>query len=189
MDNLISASPQYGLPIRPAASSRNATLAALWRSYDAQPVQLQRTREGRNLSRERYRRAEEFMYSLDPDVPDEWSDFLYFAGIVFQLALSSHLLDVGFPDAWCARHIGLHVDRSLAYANASGLGYECAETARLAKVLAPYWKWNHRNLVDRLRPVDGGFTPNEVRALLGALIDHVSQVTGHSRSRRRMARS
>ena len=189
MDNLVPVSTQRSLSVRPAASSRNATLAALWRSYDAQPVQLQRTREGRNLSRERYRRAEEFMPSLAPEAPGDWPDFLYSTGIVAQLALSSHLLDVGFPDAWCARHIGLHVDRSLAYANASGLGYECVETARLANVLAPYWKWNHRHLVDRLRPVDGGFTPNEVGALLGALIDHVSQVTGHSRSRRRMARS
>ena len=134
MDNLVPVSTQRGLPVRPPASSRNATLAALWRTYDAQPVQLQRTREGRNLSRERYRRAEEFMPSLAPEAPGDWPDFLYSTGIVAQLALSSHLLDVGFPDTWCARYVGLHIDRSLAYANASGFGYECAETARLAAV-------------------------------------------------------
>ena len=189
MDNLAPVSSQRSLTVRRPASSRNATLAALWRTHDIQPVQLQRTREGRDLSRERYRRANEFMLSLAPGAPSDWPDFLYSSGIVAQLALSSHLLDVGFPDAWCARHIGLHIDRSLAYANASGFGHECDETARLAKVLSPYWKWNHRHLVDCPRPKDGGFTPNEVRALLRALNDHVSQVTGHGRSRRRMARS
>lgn len=189
MDNLAAVSSQGSLPARAAASSNNATLAALSRAYDAQPVRLQRTREGRNLSRVRYRRAQEFMLSLGPDAPANWPDFLYFSGIVAQLALSSHLLDVGFPDAWCARNIGLHIDRSLACANASGFGYECDETARLAQVLSPYWKWNHRHLVDRPRPKDGGFTPNEVQALLRALIYHVSQVTGHGQSRRRTMRS
>lgn len=186
MDNLAPVSSQRSRPARPAASSRNATLAALWRTYDAQPVQLQRTREARNLSRARYRRAEEFMLSLAPGEPGDWPDFLYFSGVVAQLAVSSHLLDVGFPDAWCARHVGLHIDRSLAYANATGFGYECAETARLAGVLSPYWKWNRRHLVDRSHPQDGGFTSDEVRALLRALMDHVCHVTGHGRSRRRM---
>jgi hypothetical protein len=189
MDNLAPVSTQRSLPVRPATSSRNATLAALWRTYDAQPVQLQRTREGRNLSRERYRRAEEFMRSLAPGTPGDWPDFLYFTGIAAQLALSSHLLDVGFPDTWCARYVGLHIDRSLAYANASGFGYECAETTRLAAVLSPYWKWNHRHLVDVPHPKDGGFTSDEVRALMRVLMDHVGHVTGHGRSRRRMTRS
>lgn len=173
----------------PAAKPHNAALAALWKTYDAEPVQLLRTREGRNLSRERYRRAEEFMLHLASGAPGDWPDFLYFAGIVAQLTLSSHLLDVGFPDAWCARHIGLHVARSLAYANASGFGHECAETARLAQVLTPYWKWNRRNLADSPRPNDGGFTSDEVRALLRALTDHVSNVTGHGFSRRRMGQN
>jgi hypothetical protein len=186
MDNIAPVSTQRSLPVRPAAGFRNTTLAALWRTYDAQSVQLQRTREGRNLSRERYRRAEEFMLSLAPEAPGDWPDFLYATGIVAQLALSSHLLDVGFPDTWCARYVSLHIDRSLAYANASGFGYECAETARLATVLSPYWKWNHRHLVDRPRPKDGGFTPDQVRSLVRALMDHVAHVTGHGRSRRRM---
>lgn len=184
MDNLVPVSTQRNLPVRSAAHFRNMTLAALWRTYDAQPVQLQRTREGRSLSRERYRRAEEFMRSLTPGAPRDCSDFLYFSGIVAQLALSSHLLDVGFPDSWCARYVGLHIDRSLAYASASGFGYECAETTRLAVVLSPYWKWNHRHLIDRPRPKDDGFTPDQVRALLRALMDHVEHVTGHARSRR-----
>jgi hypothetical protein len=189
MDNIIPLPSQRSLPAGPAASSRDATLAAWWRAYDAQPVQLQRTREGRNLSRERYRRAEEFMLSLAPGAPGDWPDFLYFTGIVVQMALSSHLLDMGFPDAWCARYVGLHIDRSLAYANASGLGYECAETVRLVQVLSPYWKWNRRHLIDRTRPNDGGFTADEIRGLLLSLMDHVGHVTGHGRSRRRMMKS
>jgi hypothetical protein len=170
----------------PAASPLNSALAALWKTYDAEPVQLLRTREGRSLSRERYRRAEEFMVPLALGTPGDWPDFLYHAGIVAQLALSSHLLDVGFPDAWCARHVGLHVARSLAFANASGFGYACAETARLAQVLTPYWKWNRRSLADNPHPNDGGFTPHQVQALLRALVDHVCHVTGHDLARRRM---
>ena len=189
MDGLVPVSTQRSLPARSAARSRNMTLTALWRTNDAQPVQLQRTREGRSLSRERYRRAEEFMLPLAPGAPGDWPDFLYATGIVAQLALSSHLLDIGFADAWCARYVGLHIDRSLAYANASGFGYQCPETAQLAAVLSPYWKWNHRHLVDRPHPKDGGFTPDQVRSLLGALIDHVGQVTGHARLRHRMRRS
>lgn len=183
MDNLVPVSSQRSLPVRPTASSHNSTLAALWRTCDAEPVRLQRTREGRNLSRERCRRADEFMLSLAPGAPADWPDFLYFTGIVTQLALSSHLLDVGFPDTWCARYVGLHIDRSLAYANASGFGYECAETARLAQVLSPYWKWNRRHLIDRSPPSDGGFTADEIRGLLRALMDHVRHVTGHHRYR------
>ena len=197
MDNLIPALPRHA-PFGAMATARAATfaapkisphnsaVAALWKVYKAEPVQLQRTREGRDLSRERYRRAEEFMASLAGEAPGDLPDFLYSAGIVAQLALSSHLLDVGFPDAWCARHVGLHVARSLAYANASGLGFECAETARLAQVLTPYWKWNRRSLVDNPRPNDDGFTAVQVRALLRALAGHVGHITGHSPSRRRM---
>src|SRR6266705_974627 len=105
MDNLIPVTSRDALPgamataraaalATPTASRHNSSLAALWKTYDAEPVQLLRTREGRNLSRERYRRAEEFMLSLAPGAPGDWSDFLYSAGIVAQLALSAHLLDV-----------------------------------------------------------------------------------------------
>lgn len=187
--DLVSVSSSRSLLVRPAATSRNATLATLWRKYDAPPVRLQRTREGRSLSRARYQRAEEFILPVASDAPTHCPDLFYNAGIVAQLALSSHLLDVGFPDVWCARHVGLNLDRSLAYANASGFGYECDETARLAQVLSPYWKWNHRHLIDRPYPKDGGFTPDNIRGRLRALIDHVSEVTGHGRTRRRKTRS
>ena len=160
------------------------TLTALWKAHEAGPVHLLRTREGRSLSRARYRRAQEFMLPLAPGAPGDWPDFLYGAGIVAQLALSSHLLDVGFPDAWCARHIGLYVARSLAYANASGLGLECIETAHLAQVLSPYSKWHRRSLADGPRPDDGGFTYGDTRALLRALMNHVGAITGHRLSYR-----
>ncbi len=184
MDNFAQlAAPRAPLPATMVAPVQ--TLAALWKTYNAEPIQLMRTREGRDLSRERFRRAEEFMLS---SASGDWFDTLYHSGIVAQLALSSHLLDVGFPDAWCARHVGLHVARSLAYANATGFGHDCERTARLAKVLTPYWKWNRRHLIDGSRPSDDGFTVTEVRALLRALIDHVGEVTGHGLSPRRARR-
>lgn len=170
----------------PTARTSSSALAALWKIYRAEPVHLLRTREGRSLSRERYRRAEAFMLRIAPETPGDWCDCLYQAGIVAQLALSSHLLDVGFSDDWCARQIGLEVARSLAYANATGLGYECDETARLAQVLTPYWKWNRRALLDNERPNDDGFTPDQVSMLLRALLDHVKYVTGHRKPRGRM---
>lgn len=174
------AAPRAPLPATMVAPVQ--TLAALWKIYNAEPIQLVRTREGRNLSRERFRRAEGFMLSSPPG---DWPDFLYHSGIVAQLALSSHLLDVGFPDAWCARHVGLHVARSLAYANATGFGHDCDRTAPLAQVLTPYWKWNRRHLIDGSHPNDNGFTATEVQALLHALVDHVGEVTGHGLSPRR----
>lgn len=119
------------------------------------------------------------MCGLTPDVPVDWPNFLYSAGIVIQLALSSHLLDVGFSDHWCARFIGLNVDRSLAYANATGLGCDCKETTRLIAVLSPYWKWNPRHHIDRPVPDDGGFTADQVRRIVSSLMEHVAQVTGH----------
>lgn len=181
MDNFAQlAAPRAPLPATMVAAAQ--TLAALWKIHHAEPVQLVRTREGRNLSRERFRRAEEFMPSF---ASGDWFDFLYHSGIVAQLALSSHLLDVGFPDAWCARHVGLYVARSLAYANATGFGHDCDRTARLAQVLTPYWKWNRHHLIDGTRPSDDGFTATEVQTLLHALIDHVGEVTGHGLSLRR----
>ncbi|WP_443477967.1 hypothetical protein ACLIMP_00045 [Novosphingobium aerophilum] len=167
----------------------NSALAALWKIYDAEPVRLLRTQDGRSLSRARARRAEEFMGSMAPDAPFDWHYFLYTSGIVAQLSLSAHLLDVGFPDTWCARHVGLHVDRSLAYANVTGFGYDCAETARLMQVLSPYWKWNRRDVIEGMDLDDGGFTPDQVRMLICTLVDHVCHVTGHARSRKRVMRS
>lgn len=170
----------------PSANLHNATLTALWKSDDVAPVQLVRTREGRNLSRARFQRAHEFMRPLGPGAPGNWPNFLYGAGIVAQLALSSHLLDVGFRDDWCARHVGLFVSSSLAYANATGLGLECPETARLAQVLSPYSQWNCLSLVENLPPNDGGFTHNEIRSLLCAMMDHVGHITGHAPRRPRV---
>lgn len=198
MDHLIpvsSRSPQLGamaaglaaLPAQ-AAQTSNSALASLWKTYRAEPVRLLRTPEGRILSRERYRRAEEFMLRVAPEAPSDWPDCLYQAGIVAQLALSSHLLDIGFPDDWCARHIGLEVARSLAYANATGLGYECDEIVRLAQLLTPYWKWNRRALADNPRANDDEFTPGQVSMLLRALLDHVRRVTGHRIPQRRVRR-
>ncbi len=188
MNSLVPAtSPDETAAVSAALSSLpddNSALAALWKIYGAEPVRLVRTQEGRALSLARYVRAEEFMGSLAPDAPGDWPDFLYSTGIVVQLALSSHLLDVGFPDSWCARYISLNVDRSLAYANVTAFGYDCAETARLIQVLAPYWKWNRMHLTEGQYPDDGGFTPDQVRMLVGRLVDHVCHVTGHARSRR-----
>lgn len=178
MDNSAQlAAPRDTLPATMVAPVQ--PLVTLWTIYSAEPIQLMRTREGRNLSRERLRRAEEFMSSL---ASVDWFDFLYHSGIVVQLSLSSHLLDVGFPDTWCARHVGLHVARSLAYANATGFGHDCDRTSRLAQVLTPYWKWNRRHLIGDSRPSDAGFKAAEVQALLHALISHASEVTGHGLS-------
>lgn len=171
----LTRTPQAG----PSGNLHTATLMALWQGDDNAPVQLVRTREGRNLSRARFQRAHEFMRPLEAGSPGNWPDFLYSAGIVAQLALSSHLLDVGFNDHWCARHIGLFVSSSLAYANATGLGLECPETARLAQVLSPYSQWNCLSLVENLPPNDGGLTVAEVRSLLREMMNHVGHITGH----------
>lgn len=170
---------------RSAGAGPNPTLPSLCQCYGAEPVELVRTRDGRTLSGVRCRGAEEFMPSFTPDAPGGLPDVLYFAGITAQLALSSHLLDVGFPEDWCARHVGYQVSRSLAYANATGFGYECAETARLAQVLSPYWKWNKRSLFDNPCPDDGGFIAPEIEAILLNLMEHVYHVTGHTPSRPR----
>src|SRR3546814_5853816 len=63
------------------------------------------------------------------------SNLFYHVGIVMQLGLSSHLLDVGFDDQWCARHLAYRVAKSLAYANATGLGFEGPEVELLAAIL------------------------------------------------------
>ena len=184
MTNLISVASSHARheAIGTAHAAAASSLAALCKTYNSEPIRLTRSGEARSLSRARYRRAEEFLLSLS-EVPGDWPNFLYRAGIVAQLALSSYLLDVGFADVWCAHHIGLQVSRSLAYANASGLGYDCPETARLVRVLSPYWKWNARSLLDKTSPDDGGFTADEVRSLLRDLMQHVGRVTGHRSQR------
>lgn len=194
MDNTVPATSAGLGAASPSAAiitlpGENSELGALWRRYDARPIRLLRTREGRELSLERYLRAGEFMGSLTSGADDDTSYFFYSAGIVAQLAMSSHLLDVGFPDMWCAKYVGLHLDRSLAYANATAFGYEDAATERLMDVLSPYWKWNSLSRAQGIDPDDGGFASDEVREIIVRIVDHVAEVTGHTRPALRAARS
>jgi hypothetical protein len=112
-------------------------LAALHREHDDEPALLCRSGEGRSLSRFRYHRAESFFETLEAGILTSNDEVLNYSGIVARLALSSHLLDSGFDDEWCARRIGLRVAKGLAYANATGLGHACPDMARLAAVLTP----------------------------------------------------
>lgn len=164
----------------PIISPSQADLDTLQRRFGVQKVSLLRTQEGREASAFRYCNAHQFF----PDArkgQHERANFLYSAGITAQLALSSHLLDVGFPDAWCARFIGLRVAWSLAYANATGLGHDCPRMHKLSRVLHPYWKWNAASQIHRRKkPNTGGFEPDEVQTLLAALLKQVRLVTGHT---------
>lgn len=165
----------------PVTSPWSDALASLHQDYGDESVTIMRTKEGRALSRRRYHVAEEFLPDREPATSTNWHNHLYRAGITAQLALSSHLLDVGFPDDWNARHIGLRVAKSLAYANATGFGHQCTDMARLAGVLTPYWKWNQVRLFGEPEPDDGGYTVAQIFSLLRALLDHVHAVTGHPR--------
>lgn len=149
-------------------------------------LDVSRTREGRLLSRSRYRNAESFFLAIEERLFSDTSDLLYQTGIVAQLALTSHLLDVGFDDRWCARRVGLHIDKALAYANATGLNYHSVALQRLAPVLSPYNVWRNPDL-DGSRPLPPMSMP-DIPALLRELLDHVRGVTGHPRPRRRKAR-
>lgn len=143
------------------------------------PIVLRRTTEGRELSLVRYQTAVEFFPCREAQSKHGRADFFYNAGVTAQLGLSSHLLDVGVDDDWCARNIGYRPTLALAYANKLGFGYDCPQTGRLARVLTPYWKWNALSIHERGSPSDGGFTPDRIAALLHALLDHVGRVTGH----------
>ncbi len=176
---ILTATPGAALAMS-ATSPWSDALASLHEDYGDEPVIMTRTKDGRALSRRRYYVAEGFF----PDrrqANSGWHDYLYKAGITAQLALSSHLLDVGFPDAWNAGHIGLRVAKSLAYANATGFGHHCPDMARLAAVLSPYWQWNRVRLFGEPEPDDGGFTVAQIEPLLRALLDRVHCVTGHPR--------
>lgn len=154
---------------------------ALWPHGPATP-DVRRTLEGRSLSRCRFRNAESFFLAIEERLFSDTSDLLYQTGIVAQLALTSHLLDVGFDDRWCARHIGLHIEKALAYANASGLNYRSPALERLATVLSPYSVWRNPDL-DGSRPPVPKVLP-DISPLLRELLDHVRGVTGHVRPRR-----
>lgn len=140
---------------------------------------LCRSPAGRNASRFRYHNAENFFRGIKHGIVGDARDQLYQTGIVLQLGLSSHLFDVGFTDEWCARHIGLYVARSLAYANATGFGFACADFDLLAAILSPYGRWRFAEPLTR--DSDLPFTSDQMRALTRGLLDHVHQVTGHSR--------
>ena len=146
---------------------------------------LERSRARRALSDTRYRNAESFLLAIEERLFSDTSDLLYQTGIVVQLALTSHLLDVGFDDRWCARHIGLHIDKALAYANATGLNYQSAALERLAPVLSPYNVWRNPDLDGSQPPVPNSLP--DIPALLREMLDHVRGVTGHACPRRRKA--
>lgn len=142
---------------------------------------LRRTNGQRSLSRFRYHNAESFFERVEQGAPHDRTDHLYTIGIVLQLGLSSHLLDVGFDDGWCARHLGLHVNKSLACANATGLGHDSQDLERLVAILSPYGKW--RNASPRHPVCDCPFSDREIRHLTRAVLERVHQITGHPRPR------
>lgn len=145
------------------------------------PPRLGRSRIGRSASRFRYHNAESFFRGIEKGIVRDARDLLYQTGIVLQLGLSSHLFDVGFTDEWCARHIGLNVARSLAYANATSFGFELHEFSLLAAILSPYGRWRFAEPGERADDVP--FTPDQIRMLTRNLLDHVHHVTGHPRPR------
>lgn len=176
---VLSVAPIATLPVSMAASPWDAAIAAL--PYHDEPVVLGRTRAGRRDSRFRYHNAESFFLGIEKGIVGDQRDRLYQTGIVLQLGLSSHLFDVGFTDQWCARHVGLNVARSFAYANASGFGFQSAEFDLLAAILSPYSKWRFPQPREQVE--DLPFTPEQIRSLTRVLLDHVHHVTGHSRPR------
>lgn len=177
-DNPVS-TPNSAIPAAKLTHEGSAScLVALQLRYGDAPVILRRTQEGRQLSRLRYHDAAFALTSIDVEARTT-EDMLYRAGIIAQATLSAHLLDAGFDDQWCAKYIRHNIQKALAYANASGLACERAETQRLAETLSPYWKWNRVAIWHRGRPDDGGFALDEVTILLLALLDQVRAVTGH----------
>ncbi|MBL8651907.1 MAG: hypothetical protein JNL35_16075 [Sphingopyxis sp.] len=146
---------------------------------------LVRSREGRVLSAVRYRNGESFALAIEELRFPDTGDLLYQTGIVAQMAISSHLLDVGFDDRWCARNIGLHISTALAYANVTGLNYQSPELERLATVLSPYNVWRNPDIHGSRPPVPASLP--DIPLLLRELLDHVRDITGHSRPRRRKA--
>ena len=164
-------------------------LGFLYDAYGDLPAELVRSKAGRELSRVHYHTAESFFAPIERQFPLSSDDLLYRSGIVAQLASSSHMLDVGFADPWCARHVGLCVADALGYANATGFAHPCADMAGLATVLTPYWKWNLVHLWDAPAPDDDGFTADEIRSLLRALLNQVYDITGHPRERRAVTAS
>ena len=172
-------SPISAIPAaEPDQKGSASHLSTLHLKHGDAPVTLRRTDEGRALSRARYRDAAASLITFGLQARTT-EGMLYSAGIIAQAGLSAHLLDVGFDDDWCAKHIRHNIEKALAYSNASGLGWERTEMRRLAEILSPYWKWNRVAIWHRGRPDDGGFATDEVTILLLALLDQVRAVTGH----------
>ena len=176
----LAASPLL-LPGVAATSRWDAAIASLPYAATHEPLSLRRSREGRSLSRVRYHNAEGFFVGIETGTPHHRHDQLYQIGIVLQLGLSSHLLDVGFDDAWCARNLGLHITKSLAYAKATGLGHNSPELEHLAATLSPYSKWRNADLRSPSR--DCSLSNQSIRQLTRALLERVHQITGHPRPR------
>ncbi|OAN52685.1 hypothetical protein A7Q26_07730 [Sphingobium sp. TCM1] len=192
-----------GLAFAPVAASAIASpwggaLGALHQQYEDEPATLERTKEGRSMSRFRYHNAERWMTTLEADFltePRLTKEALHQAGFVTQQALCAYLLDMGFADGWNASHIKQDIAKALAYSNACGFGHDCADMARLAAVLSPYWKWGyHYADWEENRPRTGGFIHATITPLVRTLVDRVHDLTGHPRPkgwqrRRREARS
>src|SRR3546814_19003999 len=98
--------------VKPAAVPASAALEERRPAFP----DLVRSREGRVLSEARYRNGESFALAIEELRFPDTCDLLYQTGIVAQMALRSHLLDVGFDDQWCARNIGLPIRPALASA-------------------------------------------------------------------------
>lgn len=165
----------------PAVSPWLEALIALHRDYNDEPVWLCRTKEGRSQSEFRYHNGERFFADIEEGRIRHRSDLLYYTGVVMQLGLTAHLLDVGFTAEWCGHHVGLKVAKSLAYANATGLGYADPDTNLLASILTPYGNWRNPMWIERHD--DSPFTAADIIRLTRALLDHVRGVTGHAVAR------
>lgn len=163
-----------------AFSSSSTSQFAHPSDAEERPAKLERTLQNRQLSRVRYHNAEGFFRSPSPFGEELDGDRIYSIGIVIQLGLSAHLLDVGFDDQWCARHIGLHVSRSLSLANETGLSFNPAGFELLTALLSPYGKWRD---APRTAVLDFPFTDREVGSLVRLMLDRVRDVTGHPRPR------
>lgn len=176
------AAAQIAAPV--IASPWANALAALHDRYEDAPALLRRSREGRRISRDRFHSAEIAFMGIEAGFFADRRHIrttLHQAGAAAKLALCAHLVDVGFADGWNAEHIRQDIAKALAYANVTGFGHDCPETARLAFILSPYWKWGYPHLIGDPPMDDGGFKPDQVRVLIRALLGRVADVTGHPR--------
>jgi hypothetical protein len=164
------------------ASTWTHPLPSLIEPLECQLTSLTRTKTGRAFSRDRYDSAEFAFAPIEAGFfARDIRTTLHQAGAVAKLALSAHLLDVGFSDEWNATNFRQDIAKALAYANATGLGHDCPGMTRLAVILSPYWKWGYPHLIGDPSIDDGGFEPERIRLLVRALLDRVADGTGHPR--------